>query len=532
MVLKRILATAKRLIAGKKAQAASNPSAAPKSAPKGKSPDSRTGDQNPRPQKPRSEAQSRGTPGEPQRHRNPKPGSAHEQDRPRRDSQRGGSRRGPARGERKPAAESAEQAAAVPPPRAQAKAPRPEPVALEADSPFRALGLSETVLYGIKHAAYTSPTPIQQQAIPLILSGKDFIGSAQTGTGKTAAFVLPILHRLGAPGKLRCLILEPTRELADQVRQNLDTLGLFSGLRHTAVFGGVKHGPQRDAIRSGVDILVATPGRLLDHVEAGDISLKDVEIVVLDEVDRMLDIGFLPQVKKVMKLCPTERQTMLFSATVPEEIARLAEWALKDPQRIEIGIKRSVADTITHGLYPVDASQKFDLLLKLLDKTEYRSVIIFCRTRAGTDRIWEWLKARGHKVGVMHSDRSQSQRMEALAGFKDGKYEVLVATDLAARGLDIASVTHVINYNVPEHPEDYVHRIGRTGRAQKDGDAFTLFTPVDLAHVEAIERFLGRNIDRVRVEGFEYSPDPAYLFEARGVAAAQPARSFRFRGRR
>jgi superfamily II DNA/RNA helicase len=430
-------------------------------------------------------------------------------------------------------ADAGELSAKTPAPRPSPAKPKPEPVELEADSPFRTLGLSETVLLGVKHAGYTSPTPIQAQAIPVLVEGKDLIGSAQTGTGKTAAFVLPILHRLGAPGKLRCLILEPTRELADQVRENLDTLSVFTGLHHAAIFGGVKHGPQREALRRGIDILVATPGRLLDHVEAGDLSLKDIEIVVLDEVDRMLDIGFLPQVKRVMKLCPTARQTMLFSATVPEEIARLADWVLKDPVRIEIGIKRSVADTITHGLYPVDPTQKFDLLLELLKKTDFKSVIIFCRTRAGADRIWEWLKAQGHKVGVLHSDRSQGQRMEALAGFKEGKYEVLVATDLAARGLDIASVTHVINYNVPEHPEDYVHRIGRTGRANKDGDAFTLFTGADLAHVEAIEKFLGRTIDRIRVESFNYDPDPGYLFEARAAqVVAPPTRSFRFRGRR
>ncbi|NBR70260.1 MAG: DEAD/DEAH box helicase, partial [Verrucomicrobia bacterium] len=339
---------------------------------------------------------------------------------------------------------------------------------------FASLGLNQSVLHAVQDLGFKEPTPIQAQAIPVALSGKDIIGSAQTGTGKTAAFALPILQHLDKPGRLRALILEPTRELADQVSGALEKFAKHSGLRVGLIYGGVGYGHQREQIKRGIDVLVATPGRLLDLVEQGDLHLAHLTHLVLDEVDRMLDMGFLPDVKRIVALCPSKRQTLFFSATIPPEIERLTSWVLKEPVTIEIGLRRSAAETVTHALYPVAADQKHELLLALLEKTQYQSVIVFCRTRMGSDRVAGSLSNLPHPVGVLHSDRSQGERTEALAGFRSGKYPILVATDIAARGLDIAGVTHVINYDVPQHPEDYVHRIGRTGRAATEGDAFTL----------------------------------------------------------
>ncbi|NDB96264.1 MAG: DEAD/DEAH box helicase, partial [Verrucomicrobia bacterium] len=369
---------------------------------------------------------------------------------------------------------------------------------------FASLGLSSSVLQAIQDLGFKEPTPIQAQAIPIALSGKDIIGSAQTGTGKTAAFALPILQHLGKPGKLRALILEPTRELADQVSEALKKFSQHTGLRVGLVYGGVGYGAQREQIQRGIDILVATPGRLLDLVGQGDLHFSQLTHLVLDEVDRMLDMGFLPDVKRIVSLCPANRQTLFFSATIPPEIERLTQWALKDPVTVEIGLRQSAAETVTHALYPVAADQKHELLLGLLEKTHYESVIVFCRTRMGSDRVAGSLSNLPHPVGVLHSDRSQTERGEALAGFRSGKYPILVATDIAARGLDIAGVTHVINYDVPQHPEDYVHRIGRTGRAAKEGDALTLFVAEELPHVEAIERMLGQKLPRKKLENFPY----------------------------
>ena len=372
------------------------------------------------------------------------------------------------------------------------------------DTAFSKLGLSDALAFGVQEMGYIEPTPIQAQAIPVVLAGRDLIGSAQTGTGKTAAFALPIIQKLGTHGKLRCLILEPTRELALQVEEAFQKFSKFTDLRVTIVYGGVGYGKQLEDLRAGIDILAATPGRLLDHMEQGNVSLKDVDILVLDEVDRMLDMGFLPDVKRIVQKTPNTRQTLFFTATVPPEIASLASWALKDPARVEIGRQRSVAETIAHAFYPVVASQKFELLQLLLDQTDFKSVIIFARTRMGSDRIADRLQRKGHTVGVLHSDRSQRERIEALEGFKSGKFEVLVATDIAARGLDIAGVSHVINYDVPENAEDYVHRIGRTGRAQASGDAFTLVTEEDVRDARSIERFTGMAIERKKIEGFPY----------------------------
>jgi len=372
------------------------------------------------------------------------------------------------------------------------------------ETAFSALGLSDALAFAVQEMGYVDPTPIQRQAIPVVLAGGDVIGSAQTGTGKTAAFALPIIQRLAAHGAMRCLVLEPTRELALQVEEAFQKFAKFTDLRVTIVYGGVGYGKQLEDLRRGMDILAATPGRLLDHLEQRNCSLEKIDILVLDEVDRMLDMGFLPDVKRIVQQCPRERQTLFFSATLPPEIERLASWALRNPVKVEIGRQSSPAETIAHCFYPVVASQKFDLLQLLLEQTEFKSVLIFCRTRMGADRIAGRLKTGGHTVGVLHSDRSQRERVEALEGFKSGKFEVLVATDIAARGLDIAGVSHVINYDVPENAEDYVHRIGRTGRALNTGDAFTLVTEDDVRDARSIERFIGASIERKKIDGFPY----------------------------
>jgi len=370
---------------------------------------------------------------------------------------------------------------------------------------FTELGLSENVLQGVKAMGYIDPTPIQLRAIPLVLAGRDVIGSAQTGTGKTAAFGLPILSRLGhpAPGP-RALILEPTRELAAQVETAMRDYARFSNLKITVVYGGVGYGRQTDELKAGADIVVATPGRLLDHLEKGTLRLDKVEFLVLDEADRMLDMGFLPDVRHLVEKCPRKRHTALFSATIPPAIETLISWAMHDPETVEIGARRTPAETVKHVIYPVSDTQKSDLLLKLLDQVSYDSVIVFCRTKHGADRIAGLLKKNQHAVCVLHSNRTQKEREQALQGFRDGRFEVLVATDIAARGLDIADVSHVVNYDVPQHPEDYIHRIGRTGRAEASGDAFTIMTAEDAPHVYAIERFISQKIARVKLEGFDY----------------------------
>lgn len=370
---------------------------------------------------------------------------------------------------------------------------------------FQDLGLSDAVVHGVQRMGYVDPSPIQLRAIPIILQGRDLIASAQTGTGKTAAFGLPILSRLDSPAqKPRCLILEPTRELAMQVETAFRDFSRFMHLEIALIYGGVGYGKQKESLENGCDVIAATPGRLLDHIEQRTIDLSGLEILVLDEVDRMLDMGFLPDVRRIVEKCPKERQTLLFSATVPDEIGRLAAWCLKDPEKIEIGAQRSPAETVTHALYPVALDQKFDLLIALLERTDYDSVLIFSRTKEGADRIARQLKAQNHSVAVLHSNRTQQERVDALEGFKNGKYEVMVATDIAARGIDIAGVSHVVNYDVPQHPEDYVHRIGRTGRAQTVGDAFTIMTAEELPHVKDIERFISQKITRQKLENFNY----------------------------
>jgi len=370
---------------------------------------------------------------------------------------------------------------------------------------FTKFGLSPAVLQGVRAAGYVTPTPIQLRGIPLVLAGRDMIGSAQTGTGKTAAFALPILTKLGlhAPGP-RALILEPTRELAAQVETAFRDFARFTNLKTAVVYGGVGYGRQLDDLRAGTDVLAATPGRLLDHLERGTVRLDKVQFLVLDEADRMLDMGFLPDVRRIVDRCPRQRHTSLFSATIPPQIETLIQWGMKNPETIQIGARRTPAETVKHVIYPVSDSQKSDLVLELLKRVDFNSVLIFCRTKHGADRVAGMLKRNNHAVAVLHSNRTQREREQALQGFRSGKFEVLVATDIAARGLDIADVSHVINYDVPQHPEDYIHRIGRTGRAEASGDAFTIMTAEDASHVFAIERFISQKIPRVKLENFDY----------------------------
>jgi len=370
---------------------------------------------------------------------------------------------------------------------------------------FSNLGLSPKTLQGVEAAGYTEPTPIQLRAIPVAMRGADLIGSAQTGTGKTAAFVLPTLTRLGNHKPFtRCLILTPTRELAAQVETAVRDYGRFTDLTAVVVYGGVGYHAQTTALQRGTDIIVATPGRLLDHMEQGNIRLDKVEILILDEADRMLDMGFMPDVRRIIGKCSRQRQTMLFSATIPPEIEGLCKWALRRPETIQIGVQRSPASTVTHALYPVAQDQKDDLLRELLKQINFDQALIFTRTRHGADRIHQMLRREGHSVAVLHSDRTQSERERSLEGFRNGRFEIMVATDIASRGLDIERISHVVNYDVPQHPEDYVHRIGRTGRVQATGDACTLIVAEDMEHVQSIERFIGQKIPRVKIDHFPY----------------------------
>lgn len=376
-------------------------------------------------------------------------------------------------------------------------------------SNFTELGLSEPLLHALESCGYTEPTPIQTQAIPLILQGKDIIGAAQTGTGKTAAFALPTLQRLGTHGTSpRALVLVPTRELAVQVEENFRRYGQHADLRITLLYGGVSYHSQVHELQVGADVIVATPGRLIDLWGRRHVRLDKIEILILDEVDRMLDMGFIEDVSRIINLCPKQRQTLLFSATVEKSILNIAKWALRDPEIVDARSGNVSASTVEHFVYPVESYQKYDLLLNLLAKTDFKSVLVFTRTKRDADRITEWVESTKNTVATMHADRSQSERAEALAGFKSGKYQVLVATDIAARGLDVRGITHVINYNVPDHPEDYVHRIGRTGRASEEGVAYTLFSPDESLYLRDIETLLGRPIERRKLEGFKYRYEP------------------------
>jgi len=386
---------------------------------------------------------------------------------------------------------------------------------------FGSLGLPEPIARGVRAAGYATPTPIQLQAIPLILPGHDLVAAAQTGSGKTAAFLLPILARLlEGPRALRALVLVPTRELAAQVEENAHRYARYSGLAVGSVYGGVPIPPQERMLRhEGVDLLVATPGRLLDLHGRHSVSLEEVEVLVLDEADRMVDMGFAPDLRRILRLLPATRQTLLFSATMPPELNRVAQEALRDPRRLDLAPPSRPADSIEQAFFRVPRHLKVDLLHEILERSADRSAIVFTRTKHGADRLYRQLRTRGHRVGVIHGDRSQGQRERALGDFKRGRIEVLVATDIASRGIDVDDITHVINYDVPRAPEDYVHRIGRTGRMNAVGDAFTLVSPEDEKEAGAIEKFLGRRIPERRLPEFDY--------RARASTAGHEARSAR-----
>ncbi len=375
--------------------------------------------------------------------------------------------------------------------------------------PFKKIGLADELVQGILATGYTAPTEIQSQAIPAAIDGRDLIACAQTGTGKTAAFVLPMLDRFSRrrPAKkrvIRALILTPTRELACQVEKAIIGYGRFLKLRTLAVYGGVKIHGQFSKLRAGVDIVVATPGRLMDHMNQGTIDLSKVEILVLDEADRMLDMGFVNDMKKVIAKLPKDRQTLLFSATISKEVKALAKGIQKDPKIIQIGEERNPIETIDQHIYPVQKDQKMAMLLHMLKEHDMFSVLVFSRTKHGADKIKRQLKRANVSADAIHSNRTQSQRQQALDGFKKGKFRVMVATDIAARGIDVQGISHVINYDVPGYAEDYVHRIGRTGRAEATGDAITFVSREESKQLHLIERYIGRKFKPETCKGFDY----------------------------
>ena len=369
---------------------------------------------------------------------------------------------------------------------------------------FSQLGLDEAQLRVCESLGYKEPTPIQRQAIPLVLEGRDVIGCAETGTGKTAAFLLPILKRISErrrPG-IRALVLVPTRELALQIQNNYSELNHITENRSAILIGGANIKTQISSLRRSPAVVIATPGRLLDLAERGALDLRTVECLVLDEADRMLDMGFLPAIRRVLSLVPLKRQTLLFSATLPPEIERLARSTMKEPKLIEVSQRGRAARLVEQTAYQVSSESKTALLLDLLEREKFERVLVFARTKRSAERLSHILSARNHLVNRIHSDRSQPQREAALSGFRDGRTRVLVATDIAARGLDVDSVSHVINYDVPAAPEDYVHRIGRTGRAGSRGQAITIVTPVDELSLRAIERLMGETVKRIVPTGF------------------------------
>lgn len=382
---------------------------------------------------------------------------------------------------------------------------------------FKDLGLSENIISSILDAGYSTPTPVQAQAIPIACSGRDLIGCAQTGTGKTAAFVLPMLSHLqsgprpqhGRP--VRALIVTPTRELAHQVEEAIRVYGKHSRFRSLAIYGGVSMYPQLNSLRRNVDIVVATPGRLLDHFRRGTIDLSKIEILVLDEADRMLDMGFLPDIRTVVDAIPRERQTMLFSATMPRPIRALANSIMQQPEMIEVGERRNPAETVSQQVCMVPQEQKMDLLVHLLQTESTNNVLIFSRTKHRADKISRKLGQEGFKVTVMHSNRSQAQRQRSLDGFKRGHFQIMVATDIAARGIDVDSISHVINFDTPNQAEDYIHRIGRTGRAEAIGDAITFVAADERGSLRRIESHTGKRIDHKVLDGFqlEFEAPPA-----------------------
>jgi ATP-dependent RNA helicase RhlE len=382
---------------------------------------------------------------------------------------------------------------------------------------FESFNFNPRLKAGVAALGYMEPTPIQEQAMPPVLAGRDVLGLAQTGTGKTAAFALPILERLGgrgAAGRVRALIVAPTRELAEQTHVAFGDLGQFTRVRSLTLYGGVGMNPQVQRLRQGVEVVVACPGRLLDHINRGTIDLRHVEVLVLDEADRMFDMGFLPDIRKILKHLPAARQTLLFSATMPDDIRHLAHEVLHNPVTVQVGDLQPVA-TVSHALYPVESHLKTELLIQLLYHTDTESVLVFTRTKHRAERLSKQLKAAGFSVASLQGNLSQSRRQTSLDGFRTGQYQILVATDIAARGIDVSRISHVINYDMPDTADAYTHRIGRTGRAAKTGDAFTLVTGEDADMVRAIERSLGAKVERRLLPDFNY---------AAGAPPKEPAR--------
>ncbi len=379
--------------------------------------------------------------------------------------------------------------------------------------PFKTIGLSDPLVQGILATGYTAPTEIQSQAIPAALNGHDVIGGAQTGTGKTAAFVLPLLDRLShEPAQhrrpIRALVLTPTRELAVQIERCILDYGRFLRLRTLAIYGGVNIQRQITALRGGVDIIVATPGRLMDHMQRRTVDFHATEVLVLDEADRMLDMGFIKDVRKIVSALPKKRQTMLFSATITPEVKTISDSLQRCPKTIQIGRERNPIETVSQHVYPVIKAQKMDLLLHMLETHAMYSVLVFSRTKHGADKIRRKLERAGVTSVAIHSNRSQSQRQKALDGFRRGAYQVMVATDIAARGIDVQGISHVINFDVPAFPEDYIHRIGRTGRASATGDAITFVSPEEQAYLKKIEKFIDRRFEQKHCPGFVASTAP------------------------
>lgn len=404
---------------------------------------------------------------------------------------------------------------------------------------FNVFDFHPDVTAGVTAAGYITPTPIQDQAIPPVLKGRDVMALAQTGTGKTAAFVLPILNRLMQGGRRhpRALIIAPTRELAEQTHTAIELLGRQTRLKSVTLYGGVAFNPQVEKLRRGVEIIVACPGRLLDHVGQGTVNLSQVEVLVLDEADHMFDMGFLPDIKRIIARLPQKRQTLLFSATMPQEIRHLANDTMREPVTIQVG-NTAPADTVNHAIYPVASHLKTTLLLSLLQNTETKSVLVFARTKHRTKRLAEQIVKAGHRAASLQGNLSQAQRNAAMGGFREGKYQVLVATDIAARGIDVTNISHVINYDIPTTTDAYIHRIGRTGRATRCGDAYTLVTGEDNLMVRAIERILGAPIERRTLDGFDYnlaaprsSSDNEFRREPRPAAPRRQFAGVRTEGR-
>ena len=400
---------------------------------------------------------------------------------------------------------------------------------------FEQFSFDRRIAAGVKSVGYTTPTPIQLKAIPIILQGRDILGLAQTGTGKTAAFVLPILQRLsqGPRGRVRALIVAPTRELAEQIHQDIVKLGRDTNVRSVTVYGGVSKGPQLAALRRGVEIVVACPGRLLDHVDAGDINLAHVEVLVLDEADRMCDMGFLPDIRRIIRQVPEKRQTLFFSATMPEDIRVLADRILGDPETVQIGTI-APAQTVSHALYPVPEDRRKELLVAMLRRTATGRVLIFTRTKHRAQSLALYMKKQGYRAAALQGNMSQNQRQQAIDGFRGGKIDILVATDIAARGIDVSRISHVINFDMPNSVDAYTHRIGRTGRAERSGEAFTLAVRGDGLLVRQIEKTLGTALERRRLPDFDYGGgfDPERQFPQKSSSVSSLPRSFGGRGSR